>query len=203
MNPFSQICQFRRFTTSLPLSKTFFHVVNRKQRRVPEIKVGDPISRLLARPKPKVPPYPYGESNIYKQSNRGLYGGKFIFTGHHISEFKNKHLRFIKPNVQRHKLWSETLNTRIRCRVVNSVLKTITKEGGLDNYLIKDRPSRIKALGPYGWALRYRVLTTMEAKEKWTQKSAERQQRRQQREQTKQNVEPESLENGARVVESG
>lgn len=156
----------RAFSTTANLCRTFAHVVNRHVKKVPELKVGDPVSRLLKRKVPEIPPYPYGESHIYKQSNRGLYGGKFISTGHQISEFKNKHLRYIKPNVQRHKLWSESLNRRIRVRVVNSVLKTITKEGGLDNYLIKDKSARIKELGPYGWRLRYEVLKKMEENEK-------------------------------------
>lgn len=175
INIFRQLCcQVRQFSTSSPVSKTFFHVVNRKQRRVPEIKIGDPVSRILARPVAKVPPYPYGESNIYKQSNRGLYGGKFIFTGHQISEFGQKHLRYIRPNVQRHKLWSEALNVRVRCRVVNSVLKTITKEGGLDNYLIKDTPQRIKELGPFGWKMRYKVLRKMEDNERYMKRKEAR-----------------------------
>ena len=37
------------------------------------------------------------------------------------------------------------------------VLKTISKEGGIDNYLTKEG-LRIKELGPTGWKLRYRVL---------------------------------------------
>lgn len=38
------------------------------------------------------------------------------------------------------------------------VLKTISKEGGIDNYLTKEKSARIKELGPTGWKLRYRVL---------------------------------------------
>lgn len=55
-------------------------------------------------------------------------------------------------------LWSETLNRKISIKMTAKVLKTISKEGGIDNYLTKEKSARIKELGPTGWKLRYRVL---------------------------------------------
>lgn len=84
-----------------------------------------------------------------------------IMFGNKISEFKNHNRRTFKPNVNRQTLWSEALNRKITIRVHTSVLRSITKEGGLDNYLIKDTSARIKQLGPMGWKLRYLVLCAL------------------------------------------
>lgn len=130
-----------------------------------EVNVGDPHSKIY-RNSPEVPPYPYGEATFYKQSNRGLYGGKVIQFGHQISEYGNKHVRVFHLNVQKVSLWSEILQRNVPIRVVTSVLKTITREGGLDNYLLKDKAARIKELGPAGWALRYEVLKKLEQVER-------------------------------------
>jgi large subunit ribosomal protein L28 len=37
-------------------------------------------------------------------------------------------------------------------------LKTMDREGGLDEYLLKDNEHRLKELGPLGWALRWTLL---------------------------------------------
>lgn len=144
------------------MNRLFKHVVSRKTKKVPELQAGDPIYRL-SRPVDEAPPYPYGEATLYKQSNKGLYGGKMIQFGNKISEHKNRNVRTFKPNVNWQKLWSEALKRPVQIKVVGSVLKTITKEGGLDNYLIKDKAARIKELGPAGWKLRYEVLKRLEA----------------------------------------
>lgn len=38
------------------------------------------------------------------------------------------------------------------------VLRTIDKCGGLDEYLLGERPARIKDLGELGWRLRWRIM---------------------------------------------
>ena len=43
-------------------------------------------------------------------------------------------------------------------RVQARVLRTIDKVGGLDEYLLGDKPGRIKELGLAGWRLRWRVV---------------------------------------------
>lgn len=40
------------------------------------------------------------------------------------------------------------------------VLRTIDKVGGLDEYLLGDKPARIKELGLAGWALRAKLMRT-------------------------------------------
>lgn len=153
--------QLRSFSDSPMSSREYAHIVRRKVKLQREVQANDPNTLLPSKP-PAYPPYPYGPSLIYKQSNRGLYGGKVLQFGNKISEkFNQKSGRIFYPNVQKTMLWSDALNKRIRIKVVASVLKTITKEGGLDNYLIKDSPSRIKELGPFGWNLKYDVLRKM------------------------------------------
>ena len=67
---------------------------------------------------------------VFKRQNRGLYGGLQRKRSKSCSEYLNKTLRAHRPNVQWTKLWSETLNKRLRLRVATRVLKTISKEGG-------------------------------------------------------------------------
>lgn len=160
----------RFFSVSAPAAREFAHVVRRRWKQPRQLQVGDPDT-LLKREVSDTPPYPYGESHIYKQSNRGLYGGKIPQYGHKISEWGNKHVRVFHPNVQRVSLWSDALKRTLRLKVVTSVLRTITKEKGLDNYLLKDTSARIKELGPTGWRLRFLVLKKMELNEQLSPKA--------------------------------
>lgn len=130
--------------------------------------------RHLPKTKPEFPEYPYGDAQWYKQSNKGLYGGQTIQTGNQVSEFRNKSRRTWLPNVNRHQLWSEALQRDINIKTTSRVLRTITKEGGVDRYLTKDKATRIKQLGPTGWKLRYRVLSKLEQQEKTRPKVLER-----------------------------
>ncbi|RFU25405.1 hypothetical protein B7463_g10941, partial [Scytalidium lignicola] len=115
-----------------------------------------------------VPTYPYGPSQIYKQSNFGLYGSQKIRFGNSISE-KNeiKNRRHWRPNVQRKRLWSTALGQYLKVRVTARVLRTIDKCGGLDEYLLGDKARRIKDLGMGGWKLRWRIMQTESVKEKF------------------------------------
>lgn len=47
------------------------------------------------------------------------------------------------------------------------VLRTIDKVGGLDEYVLGDRPGRIKELGPWGWAFRWRLFGTERVRERF------------------------------------
>lgn len=162
----------RSFTTSSVCERLYTHITSRRQKVVPEIVAGM-SSKDLPKKIPEFPPYPYGPSQWFKQSDRGLYGGQTIQFGNQISEFRNKSRRSWLPNVVRSALWSEVLNMDIRIKVTTSVLRTITKEGGIDNYLTKGTSARIKELGPTGWKLRYRVLQKIEAREKTAPKVLE------------------------------
>ncbi|KAI9768553.1 MAG: 39S ribosomal protein L24, mitochondrial [Geoglossum simile] len=108
-----------------------------------------------------IPPYPYGPSHTYKQSNFGLYGNTHIQFGNKVSsrnEIKTR--RKWKPNIRNKHLYSAALGRTVRTRVSARVLRTIEKEGGLDEYLLGEKPARIKELGMGGWRLRWRVMQT-------------------------------------------
>lgn len=110
------------------------------------------------------PDYHY-EALFFKRQNRGLYGGQQRKRSKTSSEAGNKNLRVHLPNVHKQTLWLSTLGEGITTRVSTKVLKTIDREGGLDNYLIKDKPARVKTLGALGWKLRYEVMKKQEVEE--------------------------------------
>ncbi|KAL4738320.1 ribosomal L28 family-domain-containing protein [Aspergillus similis] len=118
-----------------------------------------------------IPPYPYGPNYMFRQSNTGLYGGTTIQFGNKISQGRNegKTRRFWKPNVRRKKLWSEALQQFLFIKVTRKALRTIRKAGGLDQYLLDDRPARIKELGVFGWKLRWQVMQTDKIQEQFKQ----------------------------------
>lgn len=163
----------RAFSSALVCSKEYAHVTVRKQKEQRPLEVGMP-RRFMPKVKPEFPAYPYGDAVLFKQSNKGLYGGKIIQFGNQISEFRNKSRRSWLPNINRHKLWSEALNRDINIKTTSRVLRTISKEGGIDRYLTKDKAARIKELGPTGWKLRYRVMTKLDAQEKTRPKIIEK-----------------------------
>ena len=113
------------------------------------------------------PPYPYPRQRWYKQANFGLYGGMRAHSGGQVADGKNKTrtLRVFRPNLHRKRLWSPALGRWVRVKVVARVLRTIDKVGGLDAYLLGERPARIKELGMGGWALRWRVMRTAAVRE--------------------------------------
>lgn len=117
---------------------------------------------------PEIPPYPYGERRLYKQSNTGLYGSASIRFGHNVSK---KHAvktpRKWRPNVQSRRLWSEALGMMVRTRITTRVLRTLDKVGGLDEYLLGSKAQRIKDLGPWGWRLRWRLMQTPAVQERF------------------------------------
>lgn len=162
----------RAFSTSPVCEKLFAHVTSRRQKAVPAIVAGM-SSKDLPKEIPEFPAYPYGPSQWFKRADKGLYGGQTIQFGNQISEFDNKSRRTWHPNVTRSTLWSETLRQDIKIKVTTRVLRTITKSGGIDNYLTKGTAARIKELGPTGWKLRYRVLSKIEARDKTAPKIIE------------------------------
>ncbi|PLB54996.1 hypothetical protein P170DRAFT_432519 [Aspergillus steynii IBT 23096] len=118
-----------------------------------------------------IPPYPYGPNYMYRQSNTGLYGGVTIQFGNKISQGRNegKTRRSWKPNVRRKKIYSEALDEHLFIKVTRKALRTIQKSGGLDKYLLDDRPARIKELGLFGWRLRWQVMQTPKIQEQFRQ----------------------------------
>jgi large subunit ribosomal protein L28 len=108
---------------------------------------------------PYIPPYPYGDHQLFKQANNGLYGEQMIRFGNNVSkDTETKTRRNWKPNVLSKSLYSVALKKRIKLRITAKVLKVMDREGGLDEYLLKDNVARIKELGPLGWELRWTLM---------------------------------------------
>ncbi|KAH6618943.1 50S ribosomal protein L24 [Boeremia exigua] len=143
----------RAFSTSASLA-----IKNPLQRR----KGGDLGSHLpkhvISRDR-HIPDYPHGDHALFKQADRGLYGEKMIQFGNNVSrKTETKTRRKWTPNVLSKSLYSVALRKRIKLRVTANVMKTIDREGGLDEYLLKGSAQRIKELGPIGWALRWTLM---------------------------------------------
>ncbi|USP81017.1 54S ribosomal protein L24, mitochondrial [Curvularia clavata] len=146
----------RTYATTAPASAP--PVKNPLQRR----RGGDLGSHLPKNVIPKdayIPAYPHGEHRLFKQANKGLYGEQMIRFGNNVSkDTETKTRRKWQPNVLSKSLYSVALKKRIKLRITAKVLKTMDREGGLDEYLLKDNPARIKELGPMGWALRWTLM---------------------------------------------
>ncbi|SNX83272.1 related to MRPL24 - mitochondrial ribosomal protein, large subunit [Melanopsichium pennsylvanicum] len=91
---------------------------------------------------------------IFKRSQRGLYDGKIIQSGHNVPKSRQKTARTWAPNIQTKRLWSETLNRFIQAKVATSALRTMDKLGGLDRYLAKTKDAK---LGEWGKNLRHKL----------------------------------------------
>lgn len=121
-------------------------------------------------PQDLIPPYPYGERRVYKQSNRGLYGSSRIRFGNILGpKGLSKTRRFWRPNVHVKNFYVPELDARVKTRLTLRILKTIRREGGLVNYLLKSKPARIKELGPSGWRLRWLVMQTKPVQERFNE----------------------------------
>lgn len=114
-----------------------------------------------------VPPYPPGPSKTYKQADRGLYGGLKKQYGHKVSERNNKTRRHWKPNVHRLRLWSDALGCWVKARMTMRAFRTMRKDGGLDEYVLKPTRARVEELGPGGWRLRWLVMQTPSVRERF------------------------------------
>lgn len=115
------------------------------------------------------PAYPHGPRQWYKQADSGLYGGAMIRFGNKISDGRNKGKtrRSWKPNVRRKKMWSDALGENLYIKITRRALRTIQKEGGLDNYLVSDQHARVRELGVFGWELRWKVMQSPAMQEKF------------------------------------
>lgn len=83
-------------------------------------------------------------------------------SGNKISKGRNKGKTRRKwyPNVRLETIRSEALNQTMTIPITASCMRTIRKCGGLDEYLLGDKPARIKELGLFGWKLRWMVMSS-------------------------------------------
>ena len=129
----------------------------------------------IQRDDPHMPSYPYGPERYYPQADQGLFGGSRPQTGNKISKGRNKGKtkRSWQPNIKLETLRSEALNKDLTLRVTHTCLRTIKKCGGLDQYLLGDKPARIKELGLLGWKLRWAIMNAPSMQEKYKAERAD------------------------------
>ncbi|KAF8073692.1 ribosomal L28 family-domain-containing protein [Lyophyllum atratum] len=93
-------------------------------------------------------------SQPFKRSQLGLFQGKTKQYGNNVPFSKHKTRRTWLPNVQRKRLFSDTLGEDLRVKLTTRALRTIKKHGGLDNYVEK---SSSKILGWAGMKIRLKL----------------------------------------------
>ena len=95
--------------------------------------------------------------------------------GNKISDGRNKGKtrRSFKPNVRRKMIYSEALEKNLFIKVTQRALRTINKAGGLDNYLLDDRPCRVREMGIFGWHLRWQIMQTPKIQEEFQKQREE------------------------------
>jgi large subunit ribosomal protein L28 len=81
--------------------------------------------------------------------------GKSVMSGNNVSHAKNRTRRKFLPNLQNVKLYSKILDKFISMKVCVRSLKTIEKNGGLDNFLTK---SSNRILAPEAQAIKKTML---------------------------------------------
>ncbi|KAH9886395.1 hypothetical protein F4778DRAFT_758875 [Xylariomycetidae sp. FL2044] len=122
----------------------------------------------LTVPLDQVPDYPYGPYQTYKQRNSSLYAGAKVRFGNVVApKYHNKSRKKWSPNRHVKRLWSVSLQAFVRTRLTASVLSTIDRLGGIDEYLLGDKARRIKDLGPAGWKLRWKIMQTPAVRERF------------------------------------
>lgn len=121
----------------------------------------------LKRTDPLMPPYPYAKDVKFPEANQGLYGHATIQSGNKISKGRNKGktLRKWFPNVRIERIRSEALEKELVIPITARVFRTIQKCGGIDAYLLGEKPARIKELGLLGWKLRWLIMKAHALKE--------------------------------------
>ncbi|KAI1734575.1 hypothetical protein F4680DRAFT_470844 [Xylaria scruposa] len=127
----------------------------------------------LTVPASQVPSYPHGRFQTYKQRNSGLFGRSKIRFGNVVaSKYGNKSRTSWLPNRHTKRLWSPALGAFVRTRMTASVLHTIDRLGGIDEYLLGSKTKRVRELGPAGWALRWKIIQTPAVQERFARERA-------------------------------
>ena len=69
--------------------------------------------------------------------------GKGVLVGNNVSHANNRTKRRFLPNLQRRRLFSETLGESIRLRISANALRTVERQGGLDG--LEERPCKSRS----------------------------------------------------------
>ena len=83
--------------------------------------------------------------------------GKNVMSGNNVSHAKNKTKRKFLPNLQNVKFFSKALGKSISMKVSVHALKSVEKNGGLDDYLKK---TNNRVLAPEALAIKKSILKT-------------------------------------------
>ena len=89
--------------------------------------------------------------------------GKNVMSGNNVSHAKNKTKRKFLPNLQNVKFFSKTLDNYISLKVSVRALKSVEKNGGLDDYLIK---TKNRVLAPEAISVKKSILKNIKSKTK-------------------------------------
>ena len=81
--------------------------------------------------------------------------GKNVMSGNNVSHAKNKTRRKFLPNLQNVRLFSVSLDKFINMKMCVRSLKTVEKNGGLDNYLTM---TSNRVLAPEAIAIKNTIL---------------------------------------------
>jgi len=81
--------------------------------------------------------------------------GKGPTFGHNVSHSNRKTNRRFEPNLQRTTLYSDALSRKVSLRVCTRALRTVSRAGGLDPYLLRTADAK---LAPEGLRLKRQVL---------------------------------------------
>ncbi len=80
--------------------------------------------------------------------------GKGPQSGHNVSHANNKSNRRFEPNLQKSTFFSDALRRKVALRVCTRALRSVTRLGGLDRYLLKTSDAK---LAPEGLRLKHQV----------------------------------------------
>tara|TARA_B100001175_G_scaffold77603_1_gene64800 strand:+ start:415 stop:705 length:291 start_codon:yes stop_codon:yes gene_type:complete len=69
--------------------------------------------------------------------------GKKVQFGNNVSKANNKTRRKFNPNMQSATFKSELLNKNLRFNVATSSIRTVTKFGGIDEFLIRTKSKKL------------------------------------------------------------
>ena len=69
--------------------------------------------------------------------------GKKVMYGNNVSHAVNKTKRRFYPNLHNVSFFSEVLGKKIKLKVSSRGIKTVEKNGGIDNYIIKVKTSEL------------------------------------------------------------
>ncbi len=87
--------------------------------------------------------------------------GKNVVSGNNVSHAKNKTKRKFLPNLQKVKFFSKSLDKFIRMKVSVRALKSVEKNGGLDDYLTK---TSNRVLAPQALAIKKSIQKNIKKK---------------------------------------